>query len=159
MTFVERYGPWAAVTGAARGMGAAFAADLVERGLALLLVDRDEQPLTETALELESRGAEVQTLVVDSTLFARVRRDRVVDVSRVRPGQVIVGLASAGRAAYERAENSGIGSNGLTLARQHGLIPTGGSDYHGRSEHGADLGAVFIPPETIDLLEARRASR
>jgi len=47
----------------------------------------------------------------------------------------------------------------LTLARQHGLIPTGGSDYHGRSEHGADLGAVFIPPETIDLLEARRASR
>jgi 3',5'-nucleoside bisphosphate phosphatase len=47
----------------------------------------------------------------------------------------------------------------LALARQHGLIPTGGSDFHGRSEHGADLGAVFVPPETIDLLEARRASR
>ena len=47
----------------------------------------------------------------------------------------------------------------LALAREYGLVPTGGSDFHGRSEHGADLGAVFVPPETIDLLEARRASR
>ncbi|HLY38920.1 MAG TPA: AIR synthase related protein [Candidatus Binatia bacterium] len=62
-------------------------------------------------------GDLVQTLVVDSTLFARVRRDQVVDASRVRPGQVIVGLASTGRAAYERGENSGIAANGLTLAR------------------------------------------
>jgi phosphoribosylformylglycinamidine cyclo-ligase len=62
-------------------------------------------------------GDLVQTLVVDATVFARVRRNRVVDASRIRPGQVIVGLASAGRASYERAENSGIGANGLTLAR------------------------------------------
>src|SRR5262249_54433703 len=53
----------------------------------------------------------------DSTVFARLRRDDVIDASRIRPGQVIVGLASAGRASYERAENSGIGANGLTLAR------------------------------------------
>ena len=44
----------------------------------------------------------------------------------------------------------------LALARAHDLVPTGGSDFHGRSEHGADLGAVFVPPETIELLEARR---
>ena len=43
MSFVERYGPWAAVTGAARGMGAAFAADLAGRGLAVLLIDREER--------------------------------------------------------------------------------------------------------------------
>ena len=77
MSFVERYGPWAAVTGAARGMGAAFAADLAGRGLAVLLIDRDEEPLTERARELEGAGAEVRTLVVD--LAAPDAADRVLD--------------------------------------------------------------------------------
>jgi len=44
----------------------------------------------------------------------------------------------------------------LALARRHGLVPTGGSDFHGRGEHGAPLGGVFVPPETIAALEARR---
>jgi len=44
----------------------------------------------------------------------------------------------------------------LGLARTHGLVTTGGSDFHGRSEHGSDLGATFVPPETIANLEARR---
>ena len=46
----------------------------------------------------------------------------------------------------------------LRLAKQWGLTPTGGSDFHGRGEHGADLGAVFVPPETIAALEAKRGS-
>ena len=42
----------------------------------------------------------------------------------------------------------------LRLAKKHGLIPTGGSDFHGRGEHGSDLGGTFVPPETIAALES-----
>lgn len=44
----------------------------------------------------------------------------------------------------------------LALASRHGLVPTGGSDFHGRGEHGAELGGVPVPAETVPLLEARR---
>jgi hypothetical protein len=44
----------------------------------------------------------------------------------------------------------------LRLAARWSLIPTGGSDFHGRGDHGADLGGVFVPPEYIEALERRR---
>ena len=44
----------------------------------------------------------------------------------------------------------------LHLAARYGLVPTGGSDFHGRGEHGAQLGGVFVPPECIRALESRR---
>lgn len=44
----------------------------------------------------------------------------------------------------------------LRLAARYSLVPTGGSDFHGRGDHGADLGGVFVPPENIAALEARR---
>ncbi len=44
----------------------------------------------------------------------------------------------------------------LRLAARFGLVPTGGSDFHGRGEHGADLGGVFVPPESIGALESQR---
>jgi predicted metal-dependent phosphoesterase TrpH len=44
----------------------------------------------------------------------------------------------------------------LRWAARFGLVPTGGSDFHGRGEHGADLGGVFVPPENIEALEAQR---
>jgi phosphoribosylformylglycinamidine cyclo-ligase len=62
-------------------------------------------------------GDLVRTIIVDSTVFVRLARAAVVDNTGIRPGDVIVGLASFGRARYEDADNSGIGSNGLTLAR------------------------------------------
>lgn len=74
--------------------------------------------------ETEDVGDLVRTLVVDAAAACRLRRDEVVDGTRVRPGDLIVGLASAGRARYERAETSGIGSNGLTLARHVLLRPS-----------------------------------
>jgi phosphoribosylformylglycinamidine cyclo-ligase len=61
------------------------------------------------------------TLTVDSTATAILARSEVVDAARVVPGLVIVGIASHGKATYEQAENSGIGSNGLTSAR-HELL-------------------------------------
>ena len=44
----------------------------------------------------------------------------------------------------------------LRLASRSGLIPTGGSDFHGRGDHGADLGGMFVPPENVAALEARK---
>src|SRR5450432_236025 len=66
-------------------------------------------------------GDLVRTVIADSTVFARVPRASVSDFSRVEPGDLIVGLSSTGKAHYEPEENSGIGSNGLTLAR-HALL-------------------------------------
>src|SRR5581483_4921677 len=75
--FAARYGPLAVVTGAAVGMGAAFARDQAARGLDLLLVDRDERVLEEFALELQAGGANARTLVVD--LAGADAADRVCD--------------------------------------------------------------------------------
>jgi phosphoribosylformylglycinamidine cyclo-ligase len=70
-------------------------------------------------------GDLVRTVVIDSTIAVRMRRDAVIDASAVRPGHVIVALASDGRATYEDRPNSGMGTNGLTSAR-HDLL----SAYH-----------------------------
>lgn len=62
-------------------------------------------------------GDLVRTIVVDSTLVARTARNLIIDNSKIREGDVIIGLASSGKALYETEFNSGIGSNGLTSAR------------------------------------------
>jgi phosphoribosylformylglycinamidine cyclo-ligase len=61
------------------------------------------------------------TLVVDSTAVAVMRKQDVITAATIKPGMVIVGLASTGQASYEDKENSGIGSNGLTSARHEML--------------------------------------
>lgn len=70
-----------------------------------------------TGGETADLGDLVRTVVVDSTVVARMRRDEVIDNSRIRPGDVIVGWASDGQASYEDSYNGGMGSNGLTSAR------------------------------------------
>jgi phosphoribosylformylglycinamidine cyclo-ligase len=77
--------------------------------------------ITLTGGETADVGDLVRTVIVDSTVFARVPRARVGDFSRVQPGDLIVAFSSTGKASYESEENSGIGSNGLTLAR-HALL-------------------------------------
>ena len=62
-------------------------------------------------------GDLVRTLIVDSTLSSRIPRDQLVDTTRVVAGDVIVGFSSTGTARVESEPNSGMGSNGLTLAR------------------------------------------
>jgi phosphoribosylformylglycinamidine cyclo-ligase len=61
-------------------------------------------------------GDLVRTIIVDSTVSCRLRRSDVIE-NRIRPGDIIIGLASSGKAKYEKEYNSGIGSNGLTSAR------------------------------------------
>ncbi|MBN2788706.1 MAG: phosphoribosylformylglycinamidine cyclo-ligase [Candidatus Delongbacteria bacterium] len=62
-------------------------------------------------------GDLVRTVIVDSTLSARMKRSDVIDNENIVPGDVIIGLASYGQATYEDRYNSGMGSNGLTSAR------------------------------------------
>lgn len=61
-------------------------------------------------------GDLVRTIIVDSSVTCRIRRKEIIE-NLIRPGDVIIGLASSGQAVYEKEYNSGIGSNGLTSAR------------------------------------------
>ncbi|GHN00291.1 phosphoribosylformylglycinamidine cyclo-ligase [Cytophagales bacterium WSM2-2] len=80
--------------------------------------------LRQHGMQIHSTGGEtadvgdlVRTIIVDSTVTARMKRSDVVDNSRIQSGDVIVGLASFGQAKYEKEYNGGMGSNGLTSAR------------------------------------------
>ena len=70
-----------------------------------------------TGGETADVGDLVRTIIVDSTVTARMKRSDVIDNSNIKPGDVIVGLASFGQASYENEYNGGMGSNGLTSAR------------------------------------------
>lgn len=70
-----------------------------------------------TGGETADVGDLVRTLIVDSTVTARMRRDEVIDNANIKPGNVIVGFESYGQATYEDTYNGGMGSNGLTSAR------------------------------------------
>ncbi|MEO4004879.1 AIR synthase related protein [Flavobacterium sp. CAU 1735] len=70
-----------------------------------------------TGGETADVGDLVRTLIVDSTVTARMKRADVIDNANIKAGDVIVGLASFGQATYETEYNGGMGSNGLTSAR------------------------------------------
>jgi phosphoribosylformylglycinamidine cyclo-ligase len=70
-----------------------------------------------TGGETADVGDLVRTIIVDSTVTARMGRSAVIDNARIQPGDVIVGLSSSGQASYEKEYNGGMGSNGLTSAR------------------------------------------
>jgi len=78
----------------------------------------------------------------------------VVGLDALLPKLVAAGLA--GIDAYYGGHTPEMTARCLDRARKLDLIPTGGSDFHGRGEHGTDLGGVFVPPETIERLESRR---
>ncbi|MEH6747422.1 MAG: AIR synthase related protein [Maribacter arcticus] len=80
--------------------------------------------LGEFGITIHSTGGEtadvgdlVRTIIVDSTVTARLKRSDVIDNANIKAGDVIVGLASFGQANYEKEYNGGMGSNGLTSAR------------------------------------------
>jgi phosphoribosylformylglycinamidine cyclo-ligase len=73
--------------------------------------------ITTTGGETADVGDLVRTIIVDSTVVARIKRSEVIDNANISPGQVIVGFASYGQAVYESQYNGGMGSNGLTSAR------------------------------------------
>ena len=80
--------------------------------------------LNSFGINIKSSGGEtadvgdlVKTIIVDSTVVCRLKKEEVIDNSNIKGGDVIVGLASFGKTTYEDEYNSGIGSNGLTSAR------------------------------------------
>ena len=70
-----------------------------------------------TGGETADVGDIVRTIIVDSTVVARMNKDDVIDNSNIKDGNIIIGLASYGKSSYEKVYNSGMGSNGLTSAR------------------------------------------
>ncbi|MEX1188077.1 MAG: AIR synthase related protein [Bacteroidia bacterium] len=70
-----------------------------------------------TGGETADVGDLVRTIIVDSTVVARIKREDVIDNARIAAGDVIIGLSSFGQATYEDSYNGGMGSNGLTSAR------------------------------------------
>jgi len=82
------------------------------------------QELKSFGVTIHSTGGEtadvgdlVRTIIVDSTVTARMKRSDVIDNANIQPDDVIVGLTSFGQASYEKEYNGGMGSNGLTSAR------------------------------------------
>jgi phosphoribosylformylglycinamidine cyclo-ligase len=82
------------------------------------------QMLRDHGVDIYSTGGEtadvgdlVRTIIVDSTVTCRMKREDIITNEKIAPGQVIVGLESSGQASYEKEYNGGMGSNGLTSAR------------------------------------------
>jgi len=84
-----------------------------------LISDLEKHGITirSTGGETADVGDLVRTIIVDSTVTARMERKNVIDNANIKAGDVIVGLASFGKASYESEYNGGMGSNGLTSAR------------------------------------------
>lgn len=78
----------------------------------------------------------------------------VLRLEELLPRLVEAGLA--GLECYYGSHTPAWTARCISLAREYDLVPTGGSDFHGRGDHGADLGGVFVPPENIAALEMRR---
>ncbi|MDR1153352.1 MAG: phosphoribosylformylglycinamidine cyclo-ligase [Bacteroidales bacterium] len=88
-------------------------------------------------------GDLVRTIIVDSTVTCRMRRDEVITNERIGDGDVIVGLSSSGQATYEKAYNGGIGSNGLTSARHDVFAKYLSAKYPESYDHAIENGLVY----------------
>ncbi|MDR1406165.1 MAG: phosphoribosylformylglycinamidine cyclo-ligase [Prevotellaceae bacterium] len=121
----------------------AFADDMQQHGVSLHL----------TGGETADAGDLVRTVMVDSTVTARIRRCDVVDSARIAAGDVIVGLASFGQAAYETGYNSGMGSNGLTSARHDVFARYLATAYPETFDHGIDKDLVYAGSRRLTDIE------
>ncbi|MCH4828497.1 AIR synthase related protein [Flavobacterium columnare] len=95
-----------------------------------------------TGGETADVGDLVRTIIVDSTVTARMKRSEVIDNARIKEGDLIVGLASYGQASYETMYNGGMGSNGLTSARHDVFINELASKYPESYD-------ASVPPELV----------
>ena len=110
-----------------------------------LLAELREQGVTiySTGGETADVGDLVRTIIVDSTVTCRMKREDVVDNANIRPGDVIVGLASYGQATYEKEYNGGMGSNGLTSARHDVFCKDVAKKYPETFDHAVPESLVY----------------
>jgi phosphoribosylformylglycinamidine cyclo-ligase len=94
-------------------------------------------------------GDVVRTIAVNGTMTARWPKEKLITNEKIKPGNVIVGLAGFGKANYEDEYNSGIASNGLTSARHDMLHKTYGARFHESFDISLDESVVYIGPHKI----------
>ena len=101
-----------------------------------------------TGGETADVGDLVRTVIVDSTVTARMRRDEVIE-NNIKAGDVIVGFASSGKATYEDSYNGGMGSNGLTSARHDVLGHYLAEKYEESYDHSIPEDLIYSGPHTL----------
>jgi phosphoribosylformylglycinamidine cyclo-ligase len=110
----------------------------------LAMLRQHGMDIISTGGETADVGDLVRTIIVDSTVVARMKRSDVIDNKNIQAGDVIVGLASCGQAIYENEYNGGMGSNGLTSAR-HDVFA---------KEYAQKFPESFDPAVPLDLIYA-----
>ncbi len=107
-----------------------------------------------TGGETADVGDLVRTIIVDSTVTCRMKRDQVISNDRIQPGDVIVGLASYGKAHYENEYNGGMGSNGLTSARHDVFNKSIAEKYPESYDHAVPYELIFSGSKNLtDLID------
>ncbi len=107
--------------------------------------------ITSTGGETADVGDIVRSIIVDSTVVARMKRSDVISNHNIQDGDVIVGLASSGQATYESEYNGGMGSNGLTSARHDVFSKTLATKYP--ESYDQHVPADLVYSGSIDLLQ------
>lgn len=121
------------------------------------------QNLRENGIGIFSTGGEtadvgdlVRTIIVDSTVMCRMERSKVISNHNIKAGNVIVGLASSGKATYESEYNGGMGSNGLTSARHDVFSKAVGNKYPETYDQGLDSSVVYCGQKELrDKIEVQ----
>jgi phosphoribosylformylglycinamidine cyclo-ligase len=107
-----------------------------------------------TGGETADVGDLVRTIIVDSTVTCRMKRNDVISNDHIRPGDVIVGLASYSKANYEKEYNGGMGSNGLTSARHDVFNKTIAEKYPESYDHAVPYELIFSGSKNLtDLID------
>ena len=103
-----------------------------------------------TGGETADVGDLVRTIIVDSTVTCRMKRSDVINNANIKPGDVIVGLASFGQATYEDEYNGGMGSNGLTSARHDVFTKYLAEKYPESYDHSVPVELVYSGKYRLD---------
>jgi len=107
-----------------------------------------------TGGETADVGDLVRTIIVDSTVTCRMKREDVISNDRIRPGDVIIGLSSYGKANYEKEYNGGMGSNGLTSARHDVFNKSIAEKYPESYDHAVPYELIFSGSKNLtDLID------
>lgn len=114
------------------------------------------EELAEAGVRIHTTGGEtadvgdlVRTIIVDSTVTARMARKDVIDNANISAGDAIIGLASYGQAAYETEYNGGMGSNGLTSARHDVFCKAVGERYPETYDNGLPQEVVYCGSKNL----------
>ena len=123
------------------------------------LIDGTEEILSqlrENGIDIILTGGEtadvgdlVRTIIVDSTVVSRMKRSEVISTENIKAGDVIIGLASFGKASYEREYNSGMGSNGLTSARHDVFGKNLSVKYPETYDHSIDVNYIYTGSKNL----------